>query len=338
MDLTLFNKMATTKTTDLDEPMLQKNPNRFVIFPIQYHDMWKMYKKAVASFWTTEEIDLAKDRHDWDKMTKDEKHFILHILAFFSSSDGIVIENLALRFIKEVQISEAISFYSFQIAIENIHSEVYSLLIDTYVRDPVQKQHLFSAIETIPCVQKKANWALKWIENNEAHFCERLVAFIAVEGIFFSGAFAAIFWLKKRGLLPGLTFSNELICRDEGLHCTFACLLFSHLVIKPEISRIQEIISEAVEIEKEFLTVAMPSRLIGINCTLMQQYIEFVADLWLTELNCPKLYNVTNPFPFMDQISIEGKTNFFEKRVGEYKKARMCGTNEENVFRLDVEF
>ncbi|XP_014662022.1 PREDICTED: ribonucleoside-diphosphate reductase small chain-like isoform X2 [Priapulus caudatus] len=271
------------------EPLLRENPHRFVLFPIKYHDIWQMYKKAEASFWTVEEVDLSKDLTDWDKLKTEEQHFISHVLAFFAASDGIVNENLVERFSKEVQVTEARCFYGFQIAIENIHSEMYSLLIDTYIKDSEQKDFLFNAIDTMPCVKKKADWAVKWINDTSSKYAERLVAFSAVEGIFFSGSFAAIFWLKKRGLMPGLTFSNELISRDEGLHTDFACLLYSHLVNKLTQSRIYEIIADAVRIEQEFLTVALPVSLIGMNCKLMSQYIEFVADRLLVELGCAKV-------------------------------------------------
>lgn len=320
------------------EPLLKENPRRFVIFPIEYPDIWEKYKRAEASFWTTEEVDLSQDLNHWDKLTENEKHFISHILAFFAASDGIVNENLVERFSQEVQVTEARCFYGFQIAIENIHSEMYSMLIETYIRDPKQKEFLFNAVETLPCVRKKADWALKWISSKTSTFGERLVAFAAVEGIFFSGSFASIFWLKKRGLMPGLTFSNELISRDEGLHCDFACLLFSHLVQKPSKQRVTSIIKDAVVIEQEFLSDALPVSLIGMNCNLMCQYIEFVADRLLTELQCEKIYNVTNPFDFMTIISTEGKTNFFEKKVGEYQKVGVTGNGEDNVFTTDADF
>ncbi|AST09231.1 ribonucleotide reductase small subunit [Murmansk poxvirus] len=319
------------------EPILIENPNRFVIFPIQYHDIWNMYKKAEASFWTAEEVDLSKDLNDWNKLTSDEKHFIKHVLAFFAASDGIVNENLAERFCSEVQITEARCFYGFQMAIENIHSEMYSLLIDAYVKDIDERKYLFNAIETMPCVKKKAEWAQKWIRN-DASYGERLVAFAAVEGIFFSGSFASIFWLKKRGLMPGLTFSNELISRDEGLHCDFACLMFKHLLYPPSEDKVVAIISESVSIEQEFLTDALPVKLIGMNCGMMKTYIEFVADRLLLELGFKKIYNVSNPFDFMEYISLEGKTNFFEKRVAEYQKMGVMNSNEENSFSLDVDF
>nr|P0DSS8.1 RecName: Full=Ribonucleoside-diphosphate reductase small chain; AltName: Full=Ribonucleotide reductase small subunit; AltName: Full=Ribonucleotide reductase subunit 2; Short=RNR2 [Variola virus] len=318
------------------EPILAKNPNRFVIFPIQYHDIWNMYKKAEASFWTVEEVDISKDINDWNKLTPDEKYFIKHVLAFFAASDGIVNENLAERFCIEVQITEARCFYGFQMAIENIHSEMYSLLIDTYVKDSNEKNYLFNAIETMPCVKKKADWAQKWIHDS-ASYGERLIAFAAVEGIFFSGSFASIFWLKKRGLMPGLTFSNELISRDEGLHCDFACLMFKHLLYPPSEETVRSIITDAVSIEQEFLTVALPVKLIGMNCEMMKTYIKFVADRLISELGFKKIYNVTNPFDFMENISLEGKTNFFEKRVGEYQKMGVM-SQEDNHFSLDVDF
>lgn len=328
------------KQLDEDEPLLKPNSSRFVLFPIKYHDIWQFYKKAEASFWTAEEIDLSKDIKHWqERLTTDEKFFISRVLAFFAASDGIVNENLVVRFSKEVQVPEARCFYGFQIMIENIHSETYSLLIDTYIKDPIERDFLFRAIDTVPCVRKKADWALRWIENETAPFGERLVAFAAVEGIFFSGSFAAIFWLKKRGLMPGLTFSNELISRDEGLHCDFACLLFQHLINPPSADNIRSIITEAVLIEQEFLTEALPVALIGMNCTMMSRYIEFVADRLLVALGLPKHYLTENPFDFMDLISLQGKTNFFEKRVGEYQKAGvMMGSGEDKKFTLDADF
>jgi len=303
------------------EPILQPNDNRFVIFPIQHDDLWDWYKKQQACFWTAEEIDLSEDILDWNtKLTEDERYFIKHILAFFAASDGIVNENLAENFVNEVQYSEAKFFYGFQIMMENIHSETYSLLIDTYVKDEVEKDKLFNAIENFPAIKKKADWALKWIESDS--FAERLIAFAAVEGIFFSGAFCSIFWLKKRGLLPGLTFSNELISRDEGMHCDFAVHLHNnHMVNKVPKERIIEIIVDALNIEREFVTESLPVSLIGMNSKLMTQYLEFVTDRLLEEFNCEKEYNATNPFDFMEMISLEGKTNFFEKRVSEYQKA-----------------
>ncbi|KAF9482504.1 beta subunit of ribonucleotide reductase, partial [Pholiota conissans] len=305
-----------------EEPLLKESRRRFVLFPIQYHEIWQMYKKAEASFWTAEEMDLSKDVHDWNNRLNDnERHFVSHVLAFFAASDGIVNENLLERFSQEVQAAEARCFYGFQIMMENIHSETYSLLIDTYIKDPAQRDYLFDAIETVPCIKRKAEWALKWITDERSSFAERLVAFAAVEGIFFSGSFASIFWLKKRGLMPGLTFSNELISRDEGMHTDFACLLFSHLKRRPHPDTIQMIITEAVKIEQEFLTVALPVKLIGMNADLMCQYIEFVADRLLVSLGNDKYYNKANPFDFMDMISLQGKTNFFEKRVSDYSKA-----------------
>lgn len=319
------------------EPLLQENPNRFVLYPIKEHDIWEFYKKAEASFWTAEEIDLHTDLTDWAKLNEDERHFIKHVLAFFAASDGIVNENLAEQFINEVQVTEAKFFYGFQIAVENIHSETYSLLIDTYIKDDEEKTKLLNAIETIPAVQKKANWALKWI-NNENLFAERLVAFAAVEGIFFSGSFCSIFWLKKRGLMPGLSFSNELISRDEGLHRDFACLLFSKLVNPISFERTKEIICNAVEIEKEFVTESLPVSLIGMNAKMMTEYIEFVADHLFTTLGFDKVYNTPNPFPWMELISLQGKTNFFEKRVGDYQKAGVMTGKDKQVFSLDEDF
>ncbi|MFT2011563.1 ribonucleoside-diphosphate reductase small subunit [Pontibacter sp. 13R65] len=318
------------------EPILKENPNRFVLFPIQHDAVWKMYKLAEASFWTAEEIDLSQDIKDWENLNDGERHFISHVLAFFAASDGIVNENLAVNFMNEVQIPEARCFYGFQIMMENIHSETYSLLIDTYVKNQKEKDHLFNALETVPAVGKKGEWALRWIESE--NFAERLVAFAAVEGIFFSGSFCSIFWMKKRGLMPGLTFSNELISRDEGLHCDFACLLYSMLVNKLPEARVQEIIRDAVTIEQEFVTDALPVDLIGMNAKLMSQYIEFVADRLLGELGCSKIYNSTNPFDFMEMISLQGKTNFFEKRVGEYQKAGVGGDKDKKMFSLDEDF
>jgi len=321
-----------------NEPILESNNSRFVLFPIQHDDIWAFYKKAEASFWTAEEIDLSPDLIDWEhKLNDNERHFVKHILAFFAASDGIVNENLAEHFLSEVQYTEAKFFYGFQIAIENIHSETYSLLIDTYIKDSADKSHLFNAIDTLDCVRRKAEWALRWIDKGS--FAERLVAFAAVEGIFFSGSFCSIYWLKKRGLMPGLSFSNELISRDEGLHCDFACLLYTkHLVNKLSKEQVKEIIMDAVEIEKEFITDALPVKLIGMNSDLMAQYIEFVADRLLLELGNEKAYNVSNPFDFMDMISIQGKTNFFEKRVGEYQKAGVLAGKENHSFSMDEEF
>jgi len=324
------------------EPLLKDNPNRFVILPIQYDDIWGMYKKAQASFWTAEEVDLEKDLRDWnEKLKDDERYFISHVLAFFAASDGIVNENLVERFMQEIQVPEARCFYGFQIMMENIHSEMYSLLIDTYIKDRDERNKLFNAIETFPAIKKKAQWALRWINSNKATYAERVIAFASVEGIFFSGSFAAIFWLKKRGLMPGLSFSNELISRDEGLHTDFACLMYRHLVNKPDQERIYEIVRDAVDIECEFLTEALPVRLIGMNSDLMVEYIKFVADRLLVELECEKLYKTTNPFDFMENISLEGKTNFFEKKVGEYQKAGMAmkgSCSEDAVFTTDADF
>jgi len=325
---------------EADEPLLQDNPRRFVVFPIRYRDIWDFYKKAEASFWTAEEVDLSKDLSHWEALKPEERHFISHVLAFFAASDGIVNENLVERFSKEVQVTEARCFYGFQIAIENIHSEMYSLLIDTYIKDPAEREHLFNAVETMECVKRKADWAISWINADNASYAERVVAFAAVEGIFFSGSFAAIFWLKKRGIMPGLTFSNELISRDEGLHCDFACLMFSHLKHKPSQERVYEIIKDAVVIEQQFLTEALPCNLIGMNCNLMRTYIEFVADRLLVELGCEKIWNVENPFDFMEHISLEGKTNFFEKRVGEYQKMGVAtaGDSSARDFVIDEDF
>lgn len=303
------------------DPILTDDNSRFTTFPIFYDDLWSLYKKQVDCFWRAEEIDLSKDITSWNKMTDEEKYFIKHILAFFAASDGIVIENCATRFLQEVGISEARSFYTFQLAMESIHSETYSLLIDTYVKDDVEKNQLFNALDTFPCIKAKAEWALKWIGDDEADFATRLVAFACVEGIFFSGAFCSIFWLKKRGLMQGLTFSNELISRDEALHCEFAVLLHSKLQQKCSQERIVQIIEEAVEIEKDFICEALPCRLIGMNSDLMSEYIHFVADRLALQLGCSKIYETSNPFSFMEMISVEGKTNFFEKRVGEYALA-----------------
>jgi len=320
-----------------DELLLREDPMRFVLFPINHDAIWHMYKKAVASFWTVEEVDLGEDMRDWVKLSDDERHFISHVLAFFAASDGIVNENLAMRFSNEVQISEARCFYGFQIAIENIHSEMYSLLIDTYIKDEAQKMYLLSAIDTVPSVTKKAQWALRWIDNGT--FPERIIAFACVEGIFFSGSFCSIFWLKKRGLMPGLTFSNELISRDEGLHRDFACLMYSMLEKKLPEERVLEIVRDAVEMEKEFVTEALPVNLIGINAGMMCQYIEFVADHLVASLGIEKVYETANPFDWMELISLEGKTNFFEKRVGEYAKAGVMSENpEDNAFCLDADF
>ncbi|MBO9637091.1 MAG: ribonucleotide-diphosphate reductase subunit beta [Siphonobacter aquaeclarae] len=330
--------MAQEQT--VNEPLLVEDPLRFVLFPIKHQDIWEMYKKHEASFWTAEEIDLGQDLKDWENLNDGERHFISHVLAFFAASDGIVNENLAVNFLSEVQYAEAKCFYGFQVMMENIHSETYSLLIDTYIKNPVEKDKMLRAIDTIPCVQKKAEWALRWIESG--NFTERLIAFAAVEGIFFSGSFCSIFWLKKRGLMPGLSFSNELISRDEGLHCDFACLLYTnHIVNKMPKQDIYDIILDAVAIEKEFVTDALPVSLIGMNAALMSQYIEFVADRLLVALGLEKQFNATNPFDFMEMISLQGKTNFFEKRVGEYQKAGVMSGNQEKdspKFALDEDF
>ena len=312
------------------EPILSKNKNRFVIFPIEHSDIWDWYKKQEASFWIAEEIDLHQDVTDWKtKLNDDERYFVKHILAFFAASDGIVNENLAENFVNEVQYSEAKFFYGFQIMMENIHSEMYSLLIDTLVEDDAEKSELFNALELFPAIKKKADWALKWIESDS--FAERLIAFAAVEGIFFSGAFCSIFWLKKRGIMPGLATSNEFISRDEGLHRDFACHLHNeHLINKVPVERITQIIVEALDIEREFITESLPVKLIGMNSKLMSEYLEFVTDHLLDTLNCPKVYGTPNPFDFMDMISLEGKTNFFEKRVSEYKKAGVGESQEDH--------
>lgn len=324
--------MSKTQT----ELLLQEDDSRYVMFPLQDQDIWKMYKKQVDCFWRAEEIDLSKDMSHWESLTNEEKYFISHILAFFAASDGIVLENLAARFMGEVQLSEARAFYGFQIAMETIHSETYSLLIDTYIKDREEKMTLFKAIDNFPCIKKKADWAIKWIQDKRSSFATRLIAFACIEGIFFSGAFCSIFWLKKRGLMPGLTFSNELISRDEALHTEFAVLLYSKLNKKVNKTRVMEIIKEAVEIEKEFISEALPCRLIGMNGDLMCQYIEFVADRLSLQLGYDKIYNKSNPFDFMDMISIEGKTNFFEKRVSEYALAEK--TKTEDVFELSDDF
>ena len=321
------------------EPILQENKDRFVIYPIKHQDIWEWYKKQEACIWTAEEIDLHTDLNDWNnKLNDDERYFIKHILAFFAASDGIVNENLAENFVSEVQYPEAKFFYGFQIMMENIHSETYSLLIDTYVKDEAEKHELFHAIETFPAIKEKAEWALKWISSDS--FAERLIAFAAVEGIFFSGSFCSIYWLKKRGLMPGLTFSNELISRDEGMHCDFAVHLHNHhLVNKVPKARITEILTNALDIERKFITESLPASLIGMNANLMTQYLEFVTDRLLVELGCERVYNSSNPFDFMDMISLQGKTNFFEKRVGEYQKAGVMNTDSEaQKITFDADF
>merc|ERR1739838_115732 len=322
-------------------PLLMDNPNRYVMFPIQDQEIWGMYKKHVASFWTAEEIDLSQDTKDWEALSARERHFVKHVLAFFAASDGIVCENLASQFSTEIQIPEARAFYGFQMAMENIHSETYSLLIEQYIKDPAEKEMVFDAIHTMPAIQKKAEWAVQWM-NHESSFAERLVAFAAVEGILFSGSFCAIYWLKKRGLMPGLTFSNELISRDEGLHAEFACLVYSMLQNKLPDYVVHDIIRGAVEVERRFICEALSCDLIGMNNELMTRYIEFVADRLLTALGHSKLFDATNPFDWMELISLQGKTNFFEKRVGEYQKAGVMSSTadreEARGFSLDADF
>ena len=330
--------MTSDESKQSIEPLLKENPNRYVMFPIKHEDIWQMYKKAVASIWTAEEIDLSQDQRDWEKLNKDERYFIKNILAFFAASDGIVNENLGERFLSEVQYPEAKCFYGFQIAIENIHSETYSLLIDTYIKDVKEKDLLLRGIETIPCVKKKAEWAIKWIGDSST-IAKRLLAFAIVEGIFFSGSFCSIFWLKSRGLMPGLSFSNQLISRDEGMHTDFAVLLYTkHLVNKVPEKEVYDIFIEAVQIETEFITESLPCNLIGMNSELMKQYVQFVADYLLAQLGYDKLWGTENPFPFMEQISMEGKTNFFENRVAEYSKAGMDVKKEDMVFDLSADF
>src|SRR6478735_7792395 len=326
-----------------EEPLLRENKDRFVLFPIRQHDIWKYYKQAEASFWTAEEIDLSDDLKDWANLNDGERHFISHILAFFAASDGIVNENLAVNFMSEVQLPEARCFYGFQIMMENIHSETYALLIDTYIKDNATKNHLFHAIDTVPAVKKKAEWALRWIQNGT--FAERLVAFADIEGIFFAGSFCSIFWLKKRGLMPGLTFSNELISRDEGLHTDFACMLYKdYIVNKPSESRIRELITEAVAFECEFITEALPVSLIGMNADMMKEYIKFCADRLMRQLGYSQIYNAKNPFDWMELISMQGKTNFFERKVSEYQKAGVVNGTKEGAagsqfaFSTDMDF
>lgn len=325
------------KQLEKEEKILMKDNNRLFFFPIQYESAWEMYKKQEASFWTAEEIDLAQDVKDWVNLNENEQHFIKYVLAFFAASDGIVLENLAAKFLKEVQVPEIRSFYAFQILMENVHSETYSLLIDEYIRDPKEKDILFEAISYIPAVKSKAEWAIKWI-NQSNSFAERLIGFCAVEGILFSGSFCAIFWMKKRGLMPGLTFSNELISRDEGLHADFGCLLYSLLQHKLPETHVQNIIREAVAVERSFICDSLPVDLIGMNSRLMSEYIEFVADRLLASLGVAKIFHSTNPFPWMDLISLQGKTNFFEKRVGEYQKAGVMANQDEQRFALNADF
>ena len=335
------SELATTFVVpkkNKEEPLLKENPSRFVLFPIANTKIWEMYKKAEGSFWTAEELDLSKDRKDWEILTDNERNFISHVLAFFAASDGIVNENLAVNMMKAVQWPEARCFYGFQIAMENIHSEVYSLLIDTYIKDSAEKMRLLNAVDTVPCVQKKAEWAMHWMQSEESDFASRLMAFAAVEGIFFSGSFCAIFWLKERGVMPGLTTSNEFISRDEGLHTEFACLLYGFLNHKLSKTKAHKMIREAVKCEKEFITEALPCSLIGMNSKMMSHYIEFVADRLLVQLGYPKIWNTANPFPFMERISLEGKDNFFEKRVTNYSKAGVGRTVEEMTFATDADF
>ena len=320
----------------VNEPLLTENPNRYVMFPVADDDIWKMYKKMMDSFWRAEEIDFSKDLKHWQTLKPEEQHFIKMVLAFFAASDGIVLENLGMRFLSEVQLPEARATYGFQLMMENVHSETYSLLIDTYIKNEGEKMKLFKAIDNFPCIKKKADWAIKWIQDKRSCFATRLVAFACVEGIFFSGSFCSIYWLKKRGLMPGLTFSNELISRDEGMHTDFAVLLFKKLIKKPKKAKIVELISEAVTIEQEFITEALPCKLIGMNAKQMKQYIEFVADRLILQLGYNKIYNSSNPFDFMEMISLEGKTNFFEKRVGDYSLS--SGRNENDTFSLDADF
>jgi len=320
----------------IQEPLLSPDDNRFVMFPIQHQDIWEMYKKQVDCFWRAEEIDLSKDLTHWETLSDDEKHFVSMILAFFAASDGIVLENLAVRFMSDVQLSEARAFYGFQIAMENIHSQTYSLLIETYIKHEDEKTRLFRAIDNFPCIKKKSDWAQKWIKDNRSNFATRLVAFACVEGIFFSGAFCSIYWLKKRGLMPGLTFSNELISRDEALHCEFAILLYSKLLKKMSKAKIHELVKDAVEIETEFICEALPCRLIGMNSKMMTQYIQFVADRLCLQLGYDKIYDVANPFDFMELISLEAKSNFFEKRVDSYALADK--TVSEETFNFNEDF
>ena len=333
-----LSEPASTAPALLPEPMLRENKDRFVLFPIQHTDLWKKYKDHCAVIWFAEEVDLSKDMKDWEKLTADERHFIKHIIGFFAGSDGIVMENLATRFTREVQWPEAKFFYAVQNQMEAIHSETYSLLIDTYITDPKEKHELLHAIDTIPCVKKKADWALKWIDSKEADFSTRLLGFAAVEGIFFSGAFCAIFWLKQRGIMPGLTLSNEFIARDEGLHTDFACTLYGKLVNRLTKQQAHKIIREAVKIEKQFITKSLPCELIGMNAKLMSQYIEFVADRLVQQLGYPKIYSATNPFDFMERISLENKDNFFEKRVTTYAKAGVGKKTEEMSFNMEAAF
>ena len=325
--------------TEITEKILSQENHSYTLFPLQYKELFNLYKKALASFWTVEEIDLSKDANDWKNLKPQEQHFIKNILAFFAGCDGIVLENLGVRFMNDIKISEATCFYGFQIAMENIHSEMYSLLIDTYIKDNVEKDRLFNAIDTIPSVGKKADWAIKWINDEDSSFAKRVVAFAVVEGIFFSGSFCSIFWLKKRGLMPGLTSSNELISRDEGMHTDFAVAIYSLLENKLDFTTIKEIIMEAVEIEKEFIIDSIPCKMIGMNSDLMSEYIEFVADRLIVQLGYKKIFNANNPFEFMEMCSLDGKTNFFEKRVMDYSKANVnTSSNNKREFSLDACF
>ena len=334
-----MSEFINFKSSDLDdtnEVLLRKNSNRFVLFPIEYPQIYEIYKRAESSFWTANEIDLSKDMNDWEKLTDDERYFIKNVIGFFAGSDGIVMENLALRFMREVQIPEVRAFYSYQIFNESIHSETYSLLIDTYIKDKEEKMNIFNSIENIPSVAKKALWAYKWIENKENNnFALRLIAFAIVEGVFFSGSFCAIYWLKKRGLMKGLTFSNELISKDEGMHCEFACLLYSMIKNRVDYQVVKDIFEEAIGIEKEFITESIPCALIGMNADLMKQYIEFVADRLLVQLGYEKIWKTENPFDFMELISLRPKANFFELRVGEYAKSNIAIDNTEFQFNND---
>ncbi len=330
--------VAKCKERDAAEPLLQSNPNRFVIFPIQHHDLWKMYKDHVSVFWRPEEVDLSKDMRDWARLNEGEQHFVKRILGFFAGSDGLVMENLGQRFMNEVQVPEAKFFYGVQLMLETIHSEMYSQLIDTYIEERAEKMDILQSIQTVPCIQKKADWAMSWIQSEEADFATRLMAFAAIEGIFFSGAFCSIFWLKQRGLMPGLTASNEFISRDEGLHTDFACLLYSKCRNRLPVDRAHRLIQEAVAIEKEFIMEALPCSLIGMNAARMSEYIEFVADRLLVSLGYPKAWNTTNPFPWMERISLEGKDNFFEKRVTNYALAGVGVEASKMTFSLDEDF
>lgn len=333
-----LNSLATISNSENEEEILRENPNRFTVFPVTYPEIWRHYKQAVSCFWTPEEVDFSKDREHWVKLSNDERYFIENVLAFFASSDGIVMENLAQRFMSDVQIPEARQFYSYQIFIEAVHSETYSLMIDTYVKDNLKKNKLLNAIQEIPCVKEKAKWAVRWIENKEEDFGTRLVAFAIIEGVFFSASFCSIYWLKERGLMPGLTFSNELISRDEGQHTDFACLLHSMLKNKPSQEKVSDIMKSAVDIEQRFITDSIPCNLIGMNSKLMKEYIEFVADRLLTQLGYEPIWNSKNPFSFMELISLTGKANFFEVKASNYLKAGVGKTNQDNSVIIDDDF